>query len=253
MRIDSAEGVRPRFRGTEIQDYYMRAQGRALACFELWALARGDDLRPVTDEYVTIGKVFGSYIRPGIVSPDQMYKLQCLKDVAKHNKSGKNELIGTTRHQDPICCGVNAFATMLLLRYGVGGVVGELPDFFDGARDIWNENSMFTAEDGSGKLPYKAAWGRQGHCELFADMKNAAGLGEAMHDVCTKLRSYGAMYAAEGQAPHSSIEATGRYSNCHIFLPSISPRYPSISSISLSPHPISISAPISISVISVCL
>ena len=233
MRVDSSEGVAPRFRGRQMQDYYMRAQGRGLACFELWALARGDDLRPATEEFVTVGKVWGTYMRDGIVSPDRMYKLQCLKDVAKHNKSGKNEIIGTTRHRDPLVCGVNAFATMLLLRYGTGGVVGELPDFFNSSRDIWAENSMFTNEDGTGELPYKAAWGRQGHCELFEDMKNAAGLGEAMHDVVTKLRSYGAMYAAEGQASEQAIERSGRYftlsgmlPHCHSSYMLISPDIP---------------------------
>ena len=189
--------------------WYMRAQGRCLALLELWAIARGDDFRPDKD-FVSVGKVFGTYVREGIVGPDRMYKMQVLKDVAKHNKSGRNELVGVTRHKDPLFCAINATAAMLILRWGRGGVIGELPDFFDPMNDWPDENSLFTNEGGDGIMPYNGAYDRQGHVQLFRDMKTAAGLEHLMNDCVTKLRSFGAMHAAEGQADHAEVERMGR-------------------------------------------
>ena len=81
----------------------MRQQGRAVATWELWAFARGTDVRGRTADsreeaeaavQVSLGKVFGSYANPCSVGPDPFYKMQMLKDESKANKNGRNELIG---------------------------------------------------------------------------------------------------------------------------------------------------------------
>jgi hypothetical protein len=200
----------PKHMGTGLHDYYMRAQGRALVLLELWAIARGDDLRPITEDFVSVSKLHGVYVRQGVVGPDQMYKMQILKDVAKHNKTGKNELIGNTRNKDPLLCAMNAMTTVIILRYGTKGVLGQLPDFFDITNDWPNYSSLFTTEDGTGQLPYSASGRAQGQLQLFQDMKRAAGLTEILDDTATKLRSYGAMAALEGQAPSEEVERSGR-------------------------------------------
>lgn len=86
---------------------------------QLWAIARGNDCRG-DKSWVSVGKLFGTYLPADVVGPDRMYKLQLLKDEAKHNKGGRTELIGTARHKDPLLCSVNAIATMLILRFGSG-------------------------------------------------------------------------------------------------------------------------------------
>ena len=121
LAVDYESGEQPRFTGTDVVSYYMRSQGRSITCFELQALARGGDLRPAVTEWVSVGKLFLTHVRDAIVRPDRMYKMQCLKDTAKHNKCGRNELIGTTRHKDPLLCCINAMATTMLLRFGKDG------------------------------------------------------------------------------------------------------------------------------------
>lgn len=201
----------PSFTGEGLQDKYMRAQGRALTCLELWAIARGDDFRSEDGSFTSLAKLFGSYTAEEILGPDRLYKMQVLKDCAKHNKIGRNELVGTTRHKDPLLCSINAVATMLLLRFGKGGVVSEgLPQLFDIHNDWPSTMSLFTAEDGTGMLPYHGSGGRQGQSELFHDMRRAAGLEALLGNCITKLRSHGAMHAAEYQAPHAEIERMGR-------------------------------------------
>ena len=76
----------------------MRQQGRALSSWQLWALARGNDLRGDNDEQpidVSVGKLHGEPAND-MVGPDTMYKLAFLKDTSKSNKDGRAELIGAS-------------------------------------------------------------------------------------------------------------------------------------------------------------
>ena len=107
---------------------------------------------------------------------------------------------------------------MLLLRFGKDGIIGNLPDFFNPSIDWPCKNMLLTNSDGSGHLSYGI------HKDLFADMKNAAGLNMLMGDSATKLRSFGAMSASENQASHPEIERAGR-SLLPLYYPY--PRYPS--------------------------
>jgi hypothetical protein len=186
------------------QAHYMRVQGRLLTLLELWALARGEDCRGSDQHQVAVAKLFGEYAPTDVVGPDRMYKMQILMDEAKHNKTAKNELIGATRHRDPLRCAVNAAATALLLRFGTCGVLGKLPDFFDVNCNWPDEHHLFTESDGHSPLRYNT------HVSLFADMKAAAGLMMVMGSCATKLRSFGAMHASDYQAPHEDIEKMGR-------------------------------------------
>ena len=47
------------------------------------------------------------------------------------NKDGTPELMGVTRRARLSECATNAITTVFLLRFGRGGLIGELPDFFD--------------------------------------------------------------------------------------------------------------------------
>ena len=203
LRAVHPEGVAPISAVQELtpQVHYRLAQGRALACLELWAICRGDDLR---GQLTSVAKLFGSYVQGGIVGPDPFYKMQVLKDDAKANKVGRPELIGTTRHKDPEVCSINAVATMLLLRFGKEGMIGALPDFFDMYCNWTEENALFTRADGTGAMEYEE------QRLIFQDMKTAAGLQNMMADSATKLRSFGAMHANEFQASHPEIERFGR-------------------------------------------
>ena len=108
---------------------------------ELWGIGRGDDLRgskgrPSLSEAsdvctVSMSKVFGHFGRVQVVGPDPVYKLHVLKDESKTNKDGTPELMGVTRRAHPSECAINAITTVFLLRFGKGGLIGELPDFFD--------------------------------------------------------------------------------------------------------------------------
>ena len=71
---------------------------------------------------------------------------------------------------------------------------------------------MFTKSDGTGHLPYTTgAWGKDlGHLELFSEMKDAAALKHTMGDCTTKMRSFGAMNAADFAADDEAIERMGR-------------------------------------------
>jgi hypothetical protein len=153
---------------------------------------------------MSVAKLFGSYADVEVVGPDPLYKMQLLKDISKANKVGRPELIGATRHRDPLLCSVNAVATMLMLRFGKGGVIGSLPDVFDIYCNWTDEHSFLTSEDGSIPISYEA------HYLLFAEMKTASGLLHMMADSATKLRSFGAMAANERQASHPEIERAGR-------------------------------------------
>ena len=182
----------------------MLVQGRTLACLELWMLARGDDVRGNAESHMSVAKLFGTYMPTEVVGPDRFYKMQILKDQSKSNKTGKNELIGATRHRQPLLCSINAVTTMLILRFGNDGVIGELPDFFD-VYCTWTEDcSLFTKVDGHGDLSYND------HYAIFKGMKEAAGLENVMNDTATKLRSFGAMHANEHQASNPEIKRAGR-------------------------------------------
>lgn len=185
------------------QHNYMRHQGRALTLLQLWAISRGDDLRGSEHYDMSAGKVFGAYAPQSIVGPDPFYKLQVLKDESKSNKEARPELIGATRHADPLLCAVNAVATMFLLRFGKGGLL-PFPDMFNFSIDWPSQNHLMTNEEGTGPLSYDA------HAMLFDQMKTAAGLEIALHGVSTKLRSFGAMHASDYQASHPEIERKGR-------------------------------------------
>jgi hypothetical protein len=182
----------------------MRAQGRTLCCLELWSLGRGDDLRGDESTEVSVAKLFGHYSPSNIIGPDPFYKMQLLKDESKANTQGRPELLGTTRHHNPLLCSINAVSSMLLLRFGKDGIIGNLPPFFDPLHDWPSQNMFLTSSDGSGHLSYGL------HKEIFASMKNAAGLNLLMGDSATKLRSFGAMSASENQASHPEIERAGR-------------------------------------------
>ena len=125
----SGYGVHPETAGRT--SLYERAQGRVLASLELWALARGHDVRGDEGAAQSVGKLYGMYLPSDVVGPDPLYKMIMLKDVSKANKDNRPEIIGVARHRDPLLCGINATATMLLLRFGAGGLIGKLPDFFD--------------------------------------------------------------------------------------------------------------------------
>lgn len=168
-------------------------------------LARGDDLRGNEDCHMSIAKLYGTFVDSDVVGPDNFYKMQILKDEAKSNKTGKNELIGATRHKDPLLCSINATTTMLILRFGPEGIIGQLPDFFD-HRCRWTEECGFlTLADGSGELDYTV------HYTLFKAMKTACGMETLLADTATKLRSFGAMHANEHQASNAEIKRSGRY------------------------------------------
>ena len=185
----------------------MRAQGRVLAFAELWMFARGSDVRgvPSEGEPLSVAKCFGSFKPKRVVGPDEYYELMILKDDSKANKVGRPELIGATRHIDPWLCSVNAIATTLLLRFGTGGPFEQgLPDFFDAYNDWPSQHQFLTGAHGNAHITY------EDQSRLFADMKRAAGMMHLMEDSATKLRSWGAMAAAELQASHAEIEKHGR-------------------------------------------
>jgi hypothetical protein len=189
--------------------HYMRSQGRVLSCLELWSLGRGDDLRgsdedKSKDKFVSVAKLFGQYSPSNIIGPDPFYKMQLLKDESKANTEGRPELLGATRHRNPLLCSINAVATMLLLRFGREGIIGELPNFFDPKVDWPKMNSLLTDATCEDLLSYRV------HERLFNDMRKAAGLIHLMGDCATKLRSFGAMSASEHQASHAEIERAGR-------------------------------------------
>ena len=140
--------------------------------------------------------------------------MQVLKDESKNNKVGRPEITGATRNRDPLCCACNGVATMLVLRYGRGGVIGQLPDFFDVWNDWPSRNSLFSKSDGEGVLPYTGSVSEPGHVQLFSDMKQAAGLLGIMSHTATKLRSFGAMHAHQKHASNPEIERMGRCVSC---------------------------------------
>jgi hypothetical protein len=75
---------------------------------------------------------------------------------------------------------------MLILRFGRGGVIGELPDVFNPYNDWPSENSLITGPDGRGMMNYLGnsfAIYAIGHVGLFEQMKIAAGLEGVMADV----------------------------------------------------------------------
>ena len=95
--------------------HYLRQEGRFLCLFELWAIARGNDLLGISkkkhrkgeeagpdnelaNSFVSLAKMHGSIEPQDVVGPDTFYKIQVLKDHSKANTIGKNELIGATRH-----------------------------------------------------------------------------------------------------------------------------------------------------------
>lgn len=204
MEIAGDGHLAPQAQPMTTESHYMRSVGRTLCTLELWAICRGDDVRGSPEEHLSLGKLFGAYAPPAVVGPDPFYKMQLLKDDAKANKVGRPELIGVTRHRDPLLCSVNAVATMLLLRLGTGGICPGLPDFFD-LHCNWTEEYAFLASlDGKSSVTYEE------HNELFYQMKTAAGLQNLMGDSATKLRSFGAMHASEHQASHPEIERAGR-------------------------------------------
>ena len=211
FRAVAEEGTPPPTIQLGLAADYMRAQARALTLLELWGIARGDDVRGDSGD-MSLGKCFGKFAKANIIGPDPFYQLHLLKDESKANKVGRPELTGATRHQDPLLCAINATATMLILRFGPGGIVGELPDFFDPRCDWPGELSFLTTIDATGSLPYTGGMRpyNPGHKELFRDMKMAAGLVMEMGDCATKLRSFGAMNACENQASHPEIERMGR-------------------------------------------
>lgn len=190
----------------------MAHQARCICLLELWQLARGNDLRGDA-VWMTVGKVFGQFTNQDMVGPDPFYKMQILKDDSKANKNLRNELLGSTRHRDPLLCSVNAVATMLIARFGTGGVVGQLPNFFDILCDWPGECPFLTEVDdanrGGAVLP-NVAMSYATHAKLFEGMKRAAGLTHIMNEVSTKLRSWGAMHANEMAAHNDEIRRTGR-------------------------------------------
>ena len=113
-------------------------------------------------------------------------------------------LTGSTRHKNPLCCAINATSTLLILRLGKDGIIGELPNFFDPLNNWPEEMSFLTGPNGHGILEYTT------HKKLFEEMKNAAGLRHLMGDSATKLRSFGAMHADEQQASHPQLCRFGR-------------------------------------------
>ena len=145
-----------------------------------------------------------------VIGPDPMYQLTILKDYSKANKSGRPELLGVTRAKNPLTCPVNAVATILILRFAKQGLHGGLPPIFDVFDDCWEYSAFFTRKDGEGKLPYKSGRLDPGHWDLFKDMKSAAGLVNIMDACATKLRSFGAMKAAQKQADNMSVMQAGR-------------------------------------------
>eukprot|EP00966_Prymnesium_polylepis_P327266 7383149-Prymnesium_polylepis.1 len=114
---------------------------------------------------MSVGKLFGAYANKKVVGPDAFYKMQVLKDHSKANKVGRPEIIGATRNKDPLLCALNATATMLILRFGRGGVLGSLPNFFDVHDDWPGRNSFLAKEDGTGALPYTATLAEPGHLQ----------------------------------------------------------------------------------------
>ena len=97
--------------------------------------------------------------------------------------------MGIGRHEHPLLCGVNAIATMLILRFGRGGVIGELPDVFNPYNDWPSENSLITGPDGRGMMDYLGNSFAIGHVGLFEQMKIAAGLEGVMADTLTPFPS----------------------------------------------------------------
>ena len=172
----SAPELLPSQVNVSAEHHYLRVQARALTLLELWGIARGDDVRGDSDCELSVGKLYGRYCREAVVGPDPFYQLVLCKDESKTNKVGRNEMMGATRHKDPLLCAINAVASMLILRFGAGGIVGKLPDFFDRYCDWPAENSFLTTGDGTGILPYQGSRSKPGHVNLFADMKQAAGL-----------------------------------------------------------------------------
>ena len=173
-------------------------------------ISRGDDVRGSDESMLSLGKLYGNYGNSQVVGPDPFYQIVILKDESKANKVGRSEYIGATRHRDPLLCAVNAAATMLLLRFGEGGMIGQLPDFFDAHCDWPNEQNLLTKHDCTGCLPYAGSKRAPGHKEIFDDMKQASGLIGAMSDCSTKLRSFGAMHASQLLASAPEIERAGR-------------------------------------------
>ena len=145
-----------------------------------------------------------------VIGPDPMYQLTILKDYSKANKTGRPELLGVTRAKNPLTCPVNAVATLLILRFAKQGMNGGLPEIFDVSDDCWERAAFFTRKNGEGKLPYKSGRLDPGHWDLFKDMKSAAGLINVMDACATKLRSFGAMKAAQKQADNMSVQQAGR-------------------------------------------
>jgi len=209
-QVDDTVGVSPANVRLTPEAHYMRIQARTLTCLELWSISRGDDFRS-DSQHFSVGKLFGAYANKEVVGPDAFYKMQLLKDDSKANKMGRPEIVGVTRNKDPLVGAINAVATMLILRFGRGGVLGELPSFFDEHNDWPNEHGFLTLDNGTGAMPYKGSQAEPGHLQLFQDMKQAAGLTGIMHDSQTKLRSFGAMNASEFQASHPEIERAGRW------------------------------------------
>ena len=209
--VDETWGVAPTTMSLSKDHHYMRIQGRCLALWELWALHRGNDTRgEVVDHGISISKLFGSYEENDMIGPDPFYKLQVLKDEAKNNKVGRLEITGATRHRDPAFCCINATATMLILRFGRDGVIGQLPDFFNFNDDWPSYHAFLTQSNGWGVLPYTGCVSEPGHVQLFADMKQVAGLLGIMAHTATKMRSFGAMHAHARRASPPEIERMGR-------------------------------------------
>ena len=78
----SGNGQTPARINLSAEGYFMRSQGRALACLELWALGRGDDLRGVDKPseaesykagWMSLGKLYGEYASPQILGPDPFW------------------------------------------------------------------------------------------------------------------------------------------------------------------------------------
>ena len=63
----------------------------------------------------------------------------------------------------------------------------------------------------------------ENHAKIFHEMKQAAGLTHIMDGLATKLRSFGAMAAADREASHPEIERAGR---CYPYFATLAACYP---------------------------